>query len=254
MIKQLPNFLTLLNLLCGSLACIFTITNSAIEYILILLLFSLIFDFFDGFVARAVNASGSLGKELDSLADVVSFGLLPGILMFNLLDGNFFLSTIKKITTFDFNFNSFYILIDSLFKNASIIGLIITLASAYRLAKFNLDEDQTYYFKGLPTPANTLFIFSLYWLIHKNPESFWSNTYLLIFISIFSSVILVSNLPLFALKFKNLKWNDNSLVFSYIITSILIFIFLGLSSIPFLILLYILLSILFRKKIISNEP
>lgn len=254
MIKQLPNFLTLLNLLCGSLACIFTITNSAIEYILILLLFSLIFDFFDGFVARAVNASGSLGKELDSLADVVSFGLLPGILMFNLLDGNFFLSTIKEITTFDFNFNSFYILIDSLFKNASIIGLIITLASAYRLAKFNLDEDQTYYFKGLPTPANTLFIFSLYWLIHKNPESFWSNTYLLIFVSIFSSVILVSNLPLFALKFKNLKWNDNSLVFSYIITSILIFIFLGLSSIPFLILLYILLSILFRKKIISNEP
>ncbi|TWP24786.1 hypothetical protein ETU10_02160 [Apibacter muscae] len=254
MIKQLPNFLTLLNLLCGSLACIFTITNSAIEYILILLLFSLIFDFFDGFVARAVNASGSLGKELDSLADVISFGLLPGILMLNLLDGDVFLSTIKGLTTLDFNFNSFYFLIDSLFKNASIIGLIITLASAYRLAKFNLDEDQTYYFKGLPTPANTLFIFSLYWLIHKNPESFWSNTYLLIFISIFSSIILVSNLPLFALKFKNLKWNDNSLVFSYIITSILIFIFLGLSSIPFLILLYILLSILFRKKIISNEP
>lgn len=217
----------------------------SVESIFLLIACSLIFDFFDGFVARAVKASGSLGKELDSLADVISFGFLPGLLMFSLLDGEVLINYLRTYPL-DKPTTNLYLF--------SFFGLFITLFSAYRLAKFNLDEDQSYYFKGLPTPANTLFIFSLYWIIDKNPESFWNNPYLLLIICIFSCIILVSNLPLLALKFKNLSWKDNYLVFSFLIICVILLIWLKIASIPIIILFYILLSILFKKKIISNGP
>ncbi|WP_128330336.1 phosphatidylcholine/phosphatidylserine synthase [Apibacter sp. HY039] len=239
--KHLPNILTLANLFCGSIACIFAIINAPTSHILYLLIASLVFDFFDGFVARAVRASGPLGKELDSLADMVTFGLLPGILMFKLLGGNLILNSFLS--------QSFTLTAHSIFP---FFGLLITLFSALRLAKFNLDEEQSYYFKGLPTPANTIFIFAIYWIIEKNSTVFWNNSLILFFLTILSSYILVANLPLLALKFKSLKLKDNSLVFSFIILCLVLLLLLQISAIPIIVLLYIIISILFRKKIISN--
>ncbi|MDR2123061.1 MAG: CDP-alcohol phosphatidyltransferase family protein [Flavobacteriaceae bacterium] len=240
--KHIPNILTLSNLFCGSIACILAVKGNFPELILILLCASLIFDFFDGFVARAVKASGAMGKELDSLADMVSFGLLPGVLIFSMLGGNF---TYEDTTG---GIKSLF----SVFKGFSFFSLFVPLFSAYRLAKFNLDQEQAYYFKGLPTPANTIFIFSLYWLIAEKPGIFWNDQILLLMITAFSCIILVSNLPLMSLKFSNFTWKDNSLVFSFLFISLGLFLLFQISAIPFIIIIYIILSIIFRKKIISN--
>ncbi|PQL92779.1 phosphatidylcholine/phosphatidylserine synthase [Apibacter sp. wkB309] len=242
--KYLPNTLTLANLLCGSIACILTIIKAPIEYILILLLCSLIFDFFDGFAARLAKVSGPFGKELDSLADIVTFGVLPGLFMFTMLGGDDFYS---RISTFSNGFiHNKYIVLFPFF------GLLITLFSALRLAKFNLDEEQSYYFKGLPTPANTILIFSLYYLHQNHTYLLLDNSWFLLFITVLSSYLLVANIPLLAFKFKNLTWKDNSLVYSFLIICIVLLIFLKISAIPILILIYLILSIIFRKKIISN--
>jgi len=243
--KHIPNTLTLANLLCGSVACILTIIKAPINYILILLLCSLIFDFFDGFAARLTKVSGPFGKELDSLADVVTFGVLPGLLMFIMLGGDDFYTRLNNLTS-GFVYNGYIIGLFPFF------GLLITLFSAIRLANFNLDEDQSYYFKGLPTPANTLFIFSLYYIHQNHSFSLLNNIWFLLFITALSCYLLVSNIPLLALKFKNLKWKDNSLIFSFLIICLILLIFLKISAIPILILIYILLSIIFRKKIISD--
>ena len=250
--KQLPNILTLANLFCGSLACIVIINpNMAITTNIVLLLFclSLIFDFLDGFAARAVKASSDMGKQLDSLADVVSFGLLPGLIMFQFLR-----EPMRRLSLS--NENIVYFLIPS-------CGLLITVFSAYRLAKFNLDKEQTYYFKGLPTPANAIFIFSLYGNVGLFLQIIFDSTFspllfslyytFLLIITALSCWLLVSNIPLFSLKIKNFSWKDNSLVFSFLLIAVILFLIFQMKAVPFIILIYILLSLIFKKKIIKKS-
>lgn len=236
--KYLPNILTLSNLLCGSIASILIIKNpDFINVAILLICLSLIFDFFDGFAARLTGASGELGKQLDSLADMISFGFFPGILMMLLL---------KESITFcpqECQVYSNYL---------PFLGLLITLFSALRLAKFNIDQEQSYYFKGLNTPANTIFIFSFLYIQKNYNFELLNNFWFLIIITFIFSYLLVANIPLFSLKFKNSTWKDNSLVFFFLITCIILFIFLRVLAIPLLIIIYIVLSIIFRKKIIAN--
>jgi len=269
--KQLPNILTLANLFCGSVACILVIerypiitTNIALFYLFCL---SLIFDFLDGFAARAVKASSNMGKQLDSLADVVSFGLLPGLMMVQSFEGtiscNLFQnfpsqSSYSDLITFQpfegtkslsyfLNGNISYLVIP-------FCGLLITVFSAYRLAKFNLDKEQTYYFKGLPTPANAILIFSLYensdLLFYIFDTSYYIS---LLVITALSCWLLVSNIPLFSLKIKNFSWKDNSLVFSFLLIAVILFLIFKMTAVPFIILTYILLSLIFKKIIIKKS-
>lgn len=242
----IPNFLTLGNLLCGSLAVMFlnslnvTESKDILSYLLILLFVSLLFDLLDGMVARALKINSAIGLQLDSLADMVSFGLVPGFMMFNLLSG-------YTTPLNEGDFVSSKVQIDFV----AYFGFFITLFSALRLAKFNIDTEQATYFKGLATPANTILIFSLYWIyVQKgkilSPEI---DLYFLIGITILSCYLLISNLPLFSFKFKGFSWKENHFKYIFMVVSLILVIGFQMSAVPFIIILYIIISIIFRKKI-----
>ncbi len=248
--QYIPNALTLLNLLCGSIAVIFAIENSFIAASFFVFI-GIFFDFFDGFAARKLNVQSELGLQLDSLADMVTSGLVPGIVMFKLLKmvGPSWIETVKSIE---------YNRTDGLeFSNPMIyyflpfIGLSITLASAYRLAKFNIDTEQQNYFKGLPTPANALLIISLPLILEfQNNDTINAvilNKWVLIGLTIFSCWILNSNIKLFALKFKNWGFKDNAVRYVFIILCLVLLIVLKFAAIPLIILLYIIMSVLDKK-------
>lgn len=208
--------------------------------IFILISISLIADFLDGMVARAMKISSPIGKELDSLADVISFGVTPGLMMLVLLlnypiGGNALYTGQIHLTWL------------------SLIGLMIPAFSALRLAKFNLDEEQSTYFKGLATPSNTLLIFSVFYIVEMKGQMFTA-TYdwiVLIAITIISSFLLIADLPLFALKFKGLAWRDNYYKYIFLMISLVLLIFFKFYAIPFIILLYIITSIIYKKEIIK---
>lgn len=242
----IPNYLTLLNLSCGVLSCVLiassngNVSAQTVTLVMIFMIISLVADFLDGMVARLLKQSSPIGGELDSLADCISFGMVPGLMLFAMLNN---LSS-------DFIFENENLNISAL----SLIALLVPAFSALRLAKFNLDEDQTTYFKGLATPSNTLFIFSIFSLYYTNgkiisPEI---DTYLLIAISIVFSILLIVDLPLFAFKFKGFGWQENNYKYIFLIITIALLALFQISAIPFVILLYVIISILFRKKI-TNE-
>jgi len=229
----IPNFLTLGNLFCGCLAIIYLSTYNFVETpttLLILLCLSLFFDLLDGMVARAMKINSEIGIQLDSLADMVSFGLVPGIIMFYML----YTSQESDLVSFS--------------------GLIITLFSALRLAKFNVDTEQSTYFKGLATPANTILIFSLFWIQNQNgfiiSKEF--DLYFLIGITLISSYLLIANIPLFSFKFKGFAWKDNHYKYVFLIACIILLALFQITALPFIILLYIIISLIFRKKIIGS--
>src|SRR5690606_31184536 len=206
--------------------------------ILILLLMSLVLDLLDGMIARLLKSNSEIGVQLDSLADMVSFGFLPGALMTHMLD--------VKLTS-----NHNLILSDG-YAMLTYFGFLITLFSALRLAKFNVDTEQTTYFKGLATPANTILIFSLFWIQNQNGfiiSKEW-DLYFLIGITILSCYLLIANLPLFSFKFKGFAWKDNDYKYLFLIISLILLVLFQMDSVPFIILLYIITSILFKKKII----
>lgn len=245
----IPNFLTLGNLLCGSLVLLFLNIMISNEYdytwtILILLIASLILDFLDGMSARLLKSNSEIGLQLDSLADMVSFGLAPGFMMFLMLGGyTIHESGPEELICYGF----------VKFKPIAFAGFLITLFSALRLAKFNVDTGQSTYFKGLATPANTILIFSLLMIqtINGNIISNDYDVYLLSGVTLLSSWLLISNVPLFSFKFKGLSWKDNHYKYIFIIISLILFILFQFYIVPFIILIYIILSILFRKKIIN---
>ena len=216
---QLPNFLTLLNLLSGVLGILWVLEGQPLygAYFVIL---SATFDFFDGFAARLLKVQSELGKELDSLADVVSFGVLPGILLYSLT---------KSQTEASF---------------LSYCTLIIPMLSAYRLAKFNLDTRQSDRFIGLPTPANALLLTTIPHLAARWPElSPWlSSPITLVVIAWLTSLLLVVELPLIALKFKNNSLRDNSYRYALLLIGAVCLVWLQLAGIPLVILAYLLLS------------
>ena len=239
--KYIPNALTLLNLLCGSIAIIFAVNNNFAAASLFVFL-GIFFDFFDGFAARKLNVQSDLGVQLDSLADMVTSGVVPGIIMYKLI----FLAIDVPEVTKEWSSSAHWI--GFKLSPLPLIGLLITLASAYRLAKFNIDEDQQTYFKGLPTPANTLLIVSLPLIIEfQNNDlinSIIINKWFLIALTILSCYLLNSSIKLFALKFKDWGFKGNATRYIFIILCIICLIVLQFAAIPLLILLYISMSVL----------
>ncbi len=222
--KHLPNALTCANLLSGCVGIVFAFKGD-FNITAYAVLISGIFDFFDGFSARLLNVKSTIGKELDSLADMVSFGFLPGVVMFQLLAQS--------------DYSTPYL---------PYIGFLITIFSALRLAKFNIDTRQTEDFIGLNTPMNTLFIVSLPFIYQDHPELIGS-TLVLIGLTMIMSWLLISEIKIFSLKFSTLNWKDNKIKFIFLILSALLIICLKFAAIPFVLIIYILSSILhFRRS------
>ncbi|MCL6294691.1 CDP-alcohol phosphatidyltransferase family protein [Jejuia spongiicola] len=241
--RYIPNALTLLNLFCGCIAVIFAVNNNFVASALFVFL-GIFFDFFDGFAARKLNVQSELGVQLDSLADMITSGLVPGIVMFKLIE----LTQLTWVDNFYKTDSTNLLLEIGGGSFLPFLGLTITLASAYRLAKFNIDIEQQAYFKGLPTPANTLLIVSLPLIMEfQNSDlinSIILNQWFLIGLTVFSCWILNSKIKLFALKFKTWSFKDNAARYIFILLCIVLLIVLKFAAIPLIILLYIMMSIL----------
>ena len=245
--RHIPNIVTLLNLFCGSVAVIFAVYNNFVAAAIFVFL-GIFFDFFDGLLARKLNVQSPLGIQLDSLADMVTSGLVPGIVMFKLLSiavdtPLFFNSTTDWNSNLNWqNFGDAWL---------PLIGLFITLASAYRLAKFNIDEDQQTYFKGLPTPANALLILSLPLILEFQNNDLINatilNKWFLIILTFVSCYLLNSNIKLFALKFKNYGFKDNAVRYIFVILTLVLLVLLQFAAIPIILLMYILLSLVSKS-------
>ncbi|MGH1387178.1 CDP-alcohol phosphatidyltransferase family protein [Kordia sp.] len=242
--KHIPNFITLLNLFCGCLAVIFAVKNQ-LEIAAFFVVLGIFFDFFDGLAARLLKVQSELGLQLDSLADMVTSGVVPGIIMYQLF--NRALDIHEKVND-GHSWSDTWHWIENEVHLLPLIGLFITLASAYRLAKFNIDENQTSSFVGLPTPANTLLIISfpliLAYQANATIDAIILNKWFLIVITILSSYLLNAKIPLFALKFKNWSFKDNMVKYIFIIISALLLAFLHFIAIPIIIILYVLISLI----------
>ena len=228
--KHIPNIITLLNLLCGCIALVFA-GEANFEMAFFFVCLGIFFDFFDGFFARLFHVSSPLGLQLDSLADMVTSGVVPGFVLFKMLSNSV---------------NS-----DPSLMYLPYLGFIITLGSCYRLANFNIDTRQTDSFIGLPTPANALFILSLPLLL-KNSDSLivlelLINPWVLLFISVLSAYILNAEIPLFALKIKKFNLKDNALQLFFLLISILLLAYLQFAGVALIIVFYVLLSIITNK-------
>jgi len=242
--KQIPNLFTLLNLLSGTIAIIFALSDKLVVAAFFVFL-GIFFDFFDGFFARKFNVQGEFGKQLDSLADMVTSGVAPGIVMFQLIlyatKEQYFMQLSCEIGSWqDYNETYFYFL--------PFIGLMIPLASAYRLANFNIDERQTSSFIGLPTPALSIFVMSLPMILYYSDVQYFinliHNKYILIAITLLGSYLLNAEIPLFSLKFKNYAWKGNKIKYIFILLTILLLLAMKTIAIPLVIILYIFISII----------
>lgn len=223
--KHIPNTLTCLNLLTGALGCVEILQGDfhmAIYYVII----AGIFDFFDGFVARLLKVQSAIGKELDSLADMVSFGVLPALYMVMYI----------KVADAEPPYLMY-------------AGLLIAAFSAIRLAKFNIDTRQSNTFIGVPTPANTILITSLSFL----PDDWNPNAWILVAICVISSYLMVMEVPMIALKFKGTSFAANKWKYLLIAIIVVLLIIFKISALPFIIPTYIILSIIenqFDKKVV----
>lgn len=225
--KHIPNTLTCLNLLSGCVGIVMTLEGYPIPAAFFVWA-SCVFDFFDGFAARWLKVSSPIGKELDSLADVVSFGVLPAVMMYTTLHSQTEHSLLPWI------------------------AFTIAIFSALRLAKFNVDERQTDSFIGLNTPSNALFLTALPFL----PEPLWlwvQQPAVLVVTIIVFSFLLVAELEFFALKFKHFKWAGNEMRFTFLLLAVLLLLWMQQAAIPLIILLYILLSLIQRWFTARNK-
>ncbi|WP_299550086.1 CDP-alcohol phosphatidyltransferase family protein [Seonamhaeicola sp.] len=233
--RYIPNALTLLNLFSGSIAVIFAVNDNFVSAAFFVFL-GIFFDFFDGFAARKLNVQSELGLQLDSLADVVTSGLVPGIIMFKLLE------------LVESDWEAVDLSSDFSIPLVPLLGLAITLASAYRLAKFNVDTEQQNFFKGLPTPANALLIVSLPLILEfQNNDTINAiilSKWFLIAVTILSCWLLNSGIRLFALKFKDWGFKANATRYIFIVLCAVLLIVLQFAAIPLIIVLYIVMSVL----------
>jgi CDP-diacylglycerol---serine O-phosphatidyltransferase len=221
--KHIPNFITLLNLLCGCIALVY-VANNQFEMAFYFVSLGIFLDFFDGFFARLFKVSSPLGLQLDSLADMVTSGVVPGFVMYKLL------------LTFT-NHNQYI----------AYFGFIITLGACYRLANFNIDTRQTDSFIGLPTPANTLFIMSLPLLFIEKYFDFNAIHAILLIITLLSAFIMNAEIPLFSLKIKKIGFAGNQLQIIFLLTSLLLLVFFQFLGVALVIIFYVLLSVLRNK-------
>jgi len=198
------------------------------------------------FFARKFNVSGELGLQLDSLADVVTSGVVPGLMIFKLLQD------IQEDDT------SIYYLTEEYYYMGFVpyLGFIVTLASAYRLAKFNIDTRQTDSFIGLPTPANALFIMSIPMIqfdgTHEWLVNALFNPFVLLIISLVSAYMLNAEIPLFSLKIKDFSWDKNKLQVFFLTIAATLLLFLGFTALPIIILLYVVLSVVNNTFLLKN--
>lgn len=214
MLRHIPNTLTSLNLLVGLAGIVNVFTGDFTNSIFFVLLAGF-FDFLDGFAARHFGKTGDFGKELDSLADVVSFGALPSLVLFQLIGNKFENELIPYI------------------------GLLVGVFSALRLAKFNLDDSQSDHFSGLPTPANAILITTF----AQMPGFISDLPYVFIFLTAFSCFLLVANIRMLSLKFKNFNIAENLFKYILLIFTVLGLVIFGIIFLPWIIPLYLLLSI-----------
>jgi CDP-diacylglycerol--serine O-phosphatidyltransferase len=239
--KHIPNLITLGNLLCGTIATI-TAVNGDYVTAASLVVLGIVFDFFDGFAARMLKVSGELGKQLDSLADMVTSGVVPGIIMFKMINEVIQSSNSIKIdgvkiwgiTADDSGYLPY-------------LGLTLTLAACYRLAKFNIDARQSDSFIGLPTPAMSLFVVALPLIPMYSDNQFFidlvQNNYFLIGVTLVLSYLMNAEIPLFSLKFKSFGVKENLLKYVFLVASLIMILTLKVISIPLVIILYVLLSV-----------
>ncbi|MGB4774576.1 MAG: CDP-diacylglycerol--serine O-phosphatidyltransferase [Daejeonella sp.] len=228
--KHIPNSITCLNLFSGCLGIVYAFQGK-LTYAAYAIIIAAVFDFFDGMLARLLKAYSPIGKELDSLADVVSFGVLPGVIVYHLFLQAPQLEPVSPLL----NFSAF----------------IITVFSALRLAKFNIDTRQTENFIGLPTPANAMLIASLPLILMQDDFSLSAyilNPFFLFIFSLGMSLLLVAEVPLFSLKFKNLKFSENIYRYILLISSIILLILLKFVAVPLIIFLYFSLSLVQYKS------
>jgi CDP-diacylglycerol--serine O-phosphatidyltransferase len=232
--NHIPNLITLANLLCGAAASIFILQENDLVAASLLVLLGAGFDFFDGAVARMLKVSGELGKQLDSLADVITFGLVPALMAYQL--------SMQSIGDHD--------------PRLAYIPLVMAAFSGFRLGKFNIDTRQSESFIGLPTPANALLwvslcmIYSQDYLLPGALQQFVYSPITLIVLSLIMSVLLVAELPLFAMKFKSLKWRENQIRITFVALSLILLVLAFLitgnlfTAIPIILFLYLILSLI----------
>ena len=239
-----PNFITTLNLVAGTLAVFFGI-DGQLGWAAVFILLATVFDFLVGFSARLLKAYSSLGKELDSLADLISFGLAPAAMLFTLLEYALF-GTNQPIHEIEATPQQWMVLFSA---------VLIPVAGAFRLARFNIDDRQSESFLGLPIPANAFFIASLGLIIelggNAGVNSVIINRHVLLACIFILSFLMVSELPMFSLKFKSLRWEGNSHRFIFLAGTVILAFSLKLFALPLIILWYILMSvagILFPEK------
>lgn len=230
--RSIPNTLTSLNLFSGCVACYFAY-NHQFKFTFLFILLSALFDFCDGMVARLLKTSSPIGKELDSLADDISFGFVPATIVFCLMSSS--TDNFIQWPTWLYNIRSFI----------PFSAYLIAIFSALRLAKFNVDSRQLHSFIGLPTPANTLFWISFVWGVPLYIHSL--NVFILLIMISLSSLLLVAEIPMFSLKFENLKWKNNKIRYIFLLTCLPLFLLKEL-SLAAIILWYIILSIITIKK------
>ncbi len=227
--KHVPNAITLLNLFCGCIAAVFAL-NKDYEMAFYFVSLGIFLDFFDGFFARLFRVSSPLGLQLDSLADMVTSGVVPGIVMYQLMGSS------SSFPQWGWTMEPW-----------PFLGFLITLGSCYRLANFNIDTRQTDSFIGLPTPANALFILSLPLVIEFSNSFFvlelLTNPWILLVITLLSVYMLNAEIPLFSLKIKKFSFKENALQFSFLGASLLLLVFFKYLGIPLVIVLYVLLSV-----------
>ena len=225
----IPNFLTLSNLFFGCIAVVYGVMGD-LEKLALFVCLGIICDFFDGFFARLLKVDSKLGVQLDSLSDLVTFGLTSSIVMLNLIGSSSFVID-----------NSSNFIISLL----PVSAFLITISSSYRLAKFNLISVSETNFSGLPTPANAILIVFLPQFIERfQLELFFENIVVLMILVLISSYLLISNHKMFSLKISNLKLSQNKAIYILFFSSVILLIYFGLASFTLIIILYIVLNLL----------
>jgi len=246
--KHIPNLITTGNLLCGCLAIVNAFEGDLAMSCYLLIIASAL-DFLDGFAARMLNVSGGIGKDLDSLSDMISFGLAPGLILYQyvkILNQN---QPMELLTQYPW---------------LMYIAFIIPVFSSFRLAKFNNDTRQSTTFYGLPTPANAnFFIFCI--LLYLFPDlpmivdvsgivqPIVSNPLIMLGFGVVFSFLLVAEIPMFALKFKSMKWATNKLPFSFVLLWLSLLIFTNIAAMPIIVLIYVVWSIITHNFLSSNK-
>ena len=278
---NIPNLFTAANMLCGFVSIILALFGR-IDLAPLFILAALIFDFLDGFIARKMNLQGELGKQLDSLADMVTFGIAPGIIMLVMIViGIDFSALLSKEsgTSFQNTELSYYAFIqiwdwiqaliygvpndfDASIKYLPFTALIIPFLAMFRLAKFNLDKRQSDRFRGVPTPLNTIFFlfFPLYFSFNLNQWEHQENWILMLFdcytlsvITVLFSVLMVTDIPLISLKFKTWTWNENKFRYILVGSSLIIIPLFWIWAILIIVFLYLLLSLIENYQLKKHE-